>query len=106
RCPGQAKIRRALELPAIWFAVVSCRGSPVMSRAARPPFETLADVLQQLGGIDPSRVRADVLPGTATEHDLVRLLDRSQRLYELVDGVLVEKAMGTRESFLAGWLIY
>src|SRR5207245_3839670 len=78
----------------------------VMSRAARPPFGALADVLKQLGGIDPSRVRADVLPGRATERDLVRLLNRSQRLYELVDGVLVEKAIGTRESFLAGWLIY
>src|SRR4051794_16633669 len=74
----------------------------VMSRtAARPSFETFADVLERLGGIDPSRVRADVPPGRATEHDLVRLLDRSQRLYELVDGLLVEKAMGFRESFLA-----
>ena len=76
-----------------------------MSRAARPPFETLADVLKQLGGIDPSRVRADVPLGKATEHDLVRLLDRSQRLYELVDGVLVEKTMGFPESFAAWWWI-
>jgi Uma2 family endonuclease len=69
--------------------------------AVRHSFETLADVLTQLGGIDPSRVRADVPLGKATEHDLVRLLDRSQRLYELVDGVLVEKTMGFPESFLA-----
>ena len=76
-----------------------------MPRTA-PPFETLADVLEQLGGIDPRRVRADVPPGRATEQDLIRLHERTGRLYELVDGVLVEKAMGVRESFLAGWLIY
>jgi Uma2 family endonuclease len=78
-----------------------------MSRSAvRPSFETLADVLEQLGGIDPSRVRGDVLPGRGTERDLIRLHERTGRLYELVDGVLVEKAMGIRESFLAVWLNY
>src|SRR5262245_16298746 len=69
--------------------------------SARSSFETIADVLKQLGGINPSRVRADVPLGKATEADLVRLMDSSQRLYELVDGVLVEKTMGFPESFLA-----
>src|SRR5262249_21975582 len=73
--------------------------------AVRPRFETLADVLEQLGGIDPSRVRADIPPGRATDNDLIRLLERPKRVYELVDGFLVEKLMGFEESFLALHLV-
>jgi Uma2 family endonuclease len=64
-------------------------------------YETLADVLEQLGGIDPRRVRAWPPPGRATEKDVLRLLDRENRLYELVDGYLVEKVMGFMESAVA-----
>src|SRR5215475_13603118 len=63
--------------------------------------ETLADLLEQLGGIAPERVRFRPVPGTATEEDVLTIHARDRRLYELVDGVLVEKAMGLRESFLA-----
>jgi Uma2 family endonuclease len=66
-----------------------------------PTFETLADVLEQLGGIDPRRVRASPPPGKATEKDLLQLLDHGNRVYELVDGVLVEKIMGLLESAVA-----
>jgi Uma2 family endonuclease len=66
---------------------------------------TFADVLHQLGDIPPQRVLADPPPGRATERDLLRLLDHSGRLYELVDGVLVEKVVGFAESFLAARLI-
>jgi Uma2 family endonuclease len=66
---------------------------------------TLADLLEQLGDIAPARVRFRPLPGTATETDVLAIHDREDRLYELVDGVLVEKAMGFRESLLAGMLI-
>jgi len=38
-------------------------------------------------------------PGTATEEDLIVA---SRPVVELVDGVLVEKAVGTREALLAG----
>lgn len=62
---------------------------------------TLADLLEQLGGIAPDRVRFRPAPGTATEQDVLAIHDREGRLYELVDGVLVEKAMGLRESLLA-----
>ena len=62
---------------------------------------TLADVLQQLGGISPRRVRFRPAPGTATEEDVVKIRDRERRLFELVDGVLVEKVMGYWESVLA-----
>ena len=39
-----------------------------------PSYETLADVIEHLGGIDPRRVRAAPPPGKATEKDLLRLL--------------------------------
>ena len=62
---------------------------------------TLADVLQQLGGISPRRIRFRPAPGTATEEDVVKIRDRERRLFELVDGVLVEKVLGYWESVLA-----
>src|SRR4029434_7827249 len=67
--------------------------------------ETLADLLDHLGGIAPERVRLSPAPGTATEEDVLYVHDHAGRLCELVDGVLVEKAMGFRESFLAAALI-
>ena len=67
----------------------------------QPKFENLAELLRDLGDVAPDRVRLDPVPGRATERDLLRLHDRTGRLYELVDGVLVEKVMGTPESFLA-----
>ncbi len=66
---------------------------------------TLADLLDHLGDISPERIRLHPAPGTATEHDLLRANNRFGSLYELVDGVLVEKAMGFRESLLAAALI-
>jgi Uma2 family endonuclease len=46
-------------------------------------------------------------PGTATPEDALKLCNgEPRRLCELVDGVLVEKAMGHRESRRAGYLIY
>jgi Uma2 family endonuclease len=62
---------------------------------------TLADVLRRLGGISPKRIRFRPAPGTATENDVIKIRDRERRLYELVDGVLVEKVMGYWESVLA-----
>jgi Uma2 family endonuclease len=62
---------------------------------------TLADILKRLGGISPKRIRFRPAPGTATERDVIRIRDRERRLFELVDGVLVEKIMGYWESVLA-----
>jgi Uma2 family endonuclease len=62
---------------------------------------TLSDLLDHLGGIAPARVRLHPALGTATEADVLSVHDQEQCLCELVDGVLVEKAMGFRESFLA-----
>jgi Uma2 family endonuclease len=66
---------------------------------------TLDDLLEHLGGISPSRVRFRPMPGTATEADLVTANARKEAIYELVDGVLVEKGMGKLESLLAGAII-
>ena len=45
------------------------------------------------------------LPGTATEQDLLHLLDSEGRICELIDGILVEKPMGFFESSVAAALI-
>ncbi len=62
---------------------------------------TLQDVLDRLGGIPLSRILAKPAPGTATEADLLRVNASNMHLCELVDGVLVEKAMSVRASLLA-----
>jgi Uma2 family endonuclease len=76
-----------------------------MARASAPTFDTMAEVLESLGGISPARVRLRPPPGKATERDLLRLHERTDRLYELVDGTLVEKVMGYSEGSLAADVI-
>jgi Uma2 family endonuclease len=71
------------------------------SRNALPATWTIADLLKHFGGISPRRIRLRPAPGTATEKDVIDIQDREDRLYELVDGVLVEKIMGFPESYLA-----
>jgi Uma2 family endonuclease len=69
------------------------------------PAENLAQVLHELGDITPERIGFPV--GTATEEDLIAYLDAAdKKLYELVDGFLVEKLMGFKESFLAASLYH
>lgn len=62
---------------------------------------TAAELLKKLGGIPAERLLLDPPPGTATEKDVLAVEQREGRICELVDGVLVEKAMGLAESFLA-----
>ncbi len=72
-----------------------------MAPAALKPLENLEELLAHLGGISARRVRLHPPPGKATEKDLLRILDRTGVICELVDGVLVEKVMGFREGALA-----
>ncbi len=58
-------------------------------------------MLEQLGNVPANRVLLVPTPGTATEQDLLNLLDHQDRICELMDGVLVEKTMGYIESILA-----
>jgi Uma2 family endonuclease len=72
-----------------------------MSAASNPvEFDNVNQLVAALGGIDGGRIKLRPAPGTATEKDLVRQNDRKERLYELVDGTLVEKPMGWEESKL------
>src|SRR5271156_6123619 len=66
---------------------------------------TIADLLKRLGNIPARRVRLYPTPGTATEKDLIKVLDRENRPCELVDGTLVEKPMGYEESEIAATII-
>src|ERR1700692_128521 len=68
-------------------------------------FENAAELVQKLGNIPLERICFTPLPGTATERDLLAAMRRSDRLYELVDGTLVEKAMGLSESMIAGQIL-
>jgi glycerate kinase len=67
-----------------------------------PEIPTLGDLLDRLGGIPADRVRLYPLPGTATVADVIEIHAREKRLCELVDGVLVEKPLGWKESLFAG----
>jgi Uma2 family endonuclease len=82
------------------MASVSARGR---RRAAVDQPETLADLLRRLGNIPAKRVRLHPSPGTATERDLIRNNESKLKtaLCELVEGTLVEKAMGWQESEIA-----
>ena len=66
---------------------------------------TWEDRLTDLGNVPAARVRSEPAPGAATVEDVVRLRNEERRLYELVDGTLVEKAMGWQESLLTGILL-
>ncbi len=65
-----------------------------------PPV-TIRDVIERFPGIAAHRIRVTPSPGLATEEDVARIHDQEDRLYELVDGTLVEKIMGYRESLIA-----
>jgi Uma2 family endonuclease len=72
--------------------------------AALDKLQNMEELLDHLGGIEPRRVRLHPPPGKATEKDLLRILDRTNVICELVDGVLVEKVMGFQEGQLALWI--
>lgn len=77
-----------------------------MANAAEPAVGdwTAADLVERFGAIPLCRIRLHPPPGRATEGDVVEIHDRENRLCELVDGVLLEKTVGTYESFLAAML--
>lgn len=66
---------------------------------------TAVDLVDRFGAIPLERILNPPEPGTATVEDVIRLHDEQNRLFELIDGTLVEKAMGLFESILAGKLI-
>ena len=63
-------------------------------------------LVERLGDIPLNRIRLHPALGTATEDDVIIALEAPRkRICELIDGVLVEKARGYRESVLAGVFI-
>jgi Uma2 family endonuclease len=72
---------------------------------AAGPLRTVADLINALGGVPAHRIRLIPTPGSATEKDVLDADAHEGRLCELVDGVLVEKPMGLRESLIAMYLI-
>jgi len=68
-----------------------------MSQKTRPD---IAEWLRSLGNVPLGRIVMDPLPGTATESDLLTLVE-GDRLVELIDGTLVEKPAGSLESRIA-----
>src|SRR5262245_15658247 len=72
------------------------------SAASKPA--TLGELVERLGGIPLSRILVQPPPGLATEADWLEAQRLYGSLYELVDGVLVEKGMGYSESLLAVFL--
>jgi Uma2 family endonuclease len=68
-------------------------------------FANAAEWHHALGDVPLERILIDPLPGTATEADLLRLVERDKRLCELIDGTLVEKAVGFWEGQIAARLI-
>jgi Uma2 family endonuclease len=68
-------------------------------------FLTMADVMRRIGDVPPERIRVKPPPGQATVADVTHVLDHEGKVCELVDGVLLEKTVGMRESTLAGFLV-
>lgn len=67
-------------------------------------FTRLNDLLARFADYPPDRVRLDPPPGTATKKDVIRVDRKEGKLCELIDGTLVEKSVGAKESRLAVWL--
>lgn len=64
--------------------------------AVSAPEWTVAELAERFGSLPAGRIRTDVPPGTATEDDL----ERVGALCELIDGVLVEKAVSDYSSVI------
>lgn len=67
---------------------------------------TVADVLEHFGPVPIARIRQEPAPGTAVPQDVVDIEASERRLYELIDGVLVEKAMDYYEGYIAALLVH
>ncbi len=65
------------------------------------PIWTASEVIAHFGDIPIARICTNPPPGEATEADVIEWHDRHDRLFELIDGTLVEKAAGWKESELA-----
>jgi Uma2 family endonuclease len=87
--------------------VMTERESPHIVSGAKilpRPRRMMSHLLERLGNIPADRVRLDPPPGTATLEDVIAV-NEHECLCELIDGTLVEKAVGNRQGFFAAVLI-
>lgn len=79
-----------------------------MSTAVQGPrvgTRSLAEIVERLGDIPLDRIRLIDPLGACSEERYVEIVHGKEGLYELVDGILVEKPVGFREGRLAFVLI-
>lgn len=62
---------------------------------------TIEELAARVGAVSLWRIRIDPLPGTATQEEVERIQREEGVLCELIDGVLVEKAVSSKTAFLA-----
>jgi Uma2 family endonuclease len=75
------------------------------ARRRATSYTNAAEWLSALGDVPLKRIVMDPAPGTATEADLLSLVERDKRLCELIDGTLVEKPLGSWEGLVAARLV-
>jgi Uma2 family endonuclease len=70
-----------------------------VSTVHRTKYPTIADVQARIGDVPVERILSYPAPGTATEADLLDNSITGGRPCELVDGILVEEAVGFRYEY-------
>jgi Uma2 family endonuclease len=101
--------RNVQRCPVIGYDSIVIRNHPlelhtdlIMATAALPQTEmTAVELASRVGDVPLWRIRTDPPPGLATEEDVQRTRRESGALCELIDGVLVEKAVSYLSAFLA-----
>jgi Uma2 family endonuclease len=77
-----------------------------MSIAVVPQSDlTAEEIAARVGAVPWWRIRTDPPPGLATEEDVERIRNEEDRICELIDGILVEKAVSDASSFVAAQII-
>ena len=85
--------------------VIAGKDFDMSSSTIRPPDWTAVTLAERLGPIPLYRVCMNPAPGAGTESDVLLFEHRDDRLFELSNGMLVEKSTGFYESYLAGVLL-
>ncbi len=88
------------------MASVITSDSPLAPFPALPAVWTVAEMQHRLGDIPVERILIVPSLGGATVNNVERIRAATGRICELVDGILVEKAVGYYESCVAAELIY
>lgn len=71
----------------------------------RRRFRNLAELVHSIGSLPLTRILLNAPCGLALESDVVWLIAQERQFAELIDGTLVEKAMGSFEDLIASVLL-